>query len=425
MLGNVDFKEAVIWVEMRPGVQEVSVSYGPDTKRLPITKTFSLPAAAPNTAKLLLDGLDLNTAYTYTITAKYGKASEIRQGTFTTRELWQWRKAPPAFSFLAGSCAYFNEPYVDRPGTPYGKDSSIFEVMAKESGSFMVWLGDNWYTREVDFGTPAGLQYRAALTRSYPVLQNFLKAMPHYAIWDDHDYGPDNADMAYPLKNASRGIFERYWCNPSFGQNGQGIYTKLNWHDVDLFLLDDRWFRSNDALPDSVDGAPNANKQMLGTQQMEWLKNALAGSQENPQVNFRIIALGSQVLNPLSSSDCLRHFPAEYAALMRMLEDLKIEGVVFLTGDRHLSEIIEQKRLNAYPLYDVTTSPLTAGPSKWRGNQLNNPYRVAGVDGIQNYARFSVHGEGKTRALTVDFVDQLGKTKTSWTVLKTQLMYEK
>ncbi|TAD90000.1 MAG: alkaline phosphatase family protein [Bacteroidetes bacterium] len=423
MLGHVDFKAASIWVEMAPGVQTVEVVYATALKRLPVSKTFLLPGGNANTAKLDLDGLQLNQTYQYTITAKLGKITDTRKGTFTTRELWQWRKAPPTFQFLAGSCAYFNEPAVDRPGAPYGKDSSIFETMAKDSASFMVWLGDNWYTREVDFGTPSGLQYRASLTRSYPVLQNFLKAMPHYAIWDDHDYGPNNADMAYPLKEASRGIFERYWCNPSFGENGQGIYTKINWHDVDVFLLDDRWFRSNDALPDSINGTPNAEKQMLGAAQLRWLKNALAASQDDRQISFRIIAMGSQVLNPLSSSDCLQHFPTEYAALMRMIEELKVEGVLFLTGDRHLSEIIEQKRTAAYPLYDITTSPLTAGPTKWQGNQVNNPYRIAGVDGAQSYARFKVSGQGKTRALSVEFVDKQGTTQTRWSILKTALQY--
>jgi alkaline phosphatase D len=424
MLGDVDFRSATIWVEAAPEAQTLTVTYRAKPNGAPRTKVF-LTALVGSPAKLVLEGLEMNTAYGYEVLVRAGQRTETRSGSFATRQLWQWRQPPPNFSFLAGSCAYFNEPAADRPGAPYGKDSSIFEVMAREQASFMLWLGDNWYTREVDYGTATGLRYRAAATRSQPVLQNFWKAMPHYAIWDDHDYGPDNADLSYPLKQTSRAIFENYWCNPSFGQQNEGIYTKLNWHDVELFLLDDRWFRSNDALPDSVNGQPNPEKLMLGRQQMTWLKNALAGSQSNPNISFRIIALGSQVLNPLSTSDCLQHFPTEYAALMNMLNALKIEGVVFLTGDRHLSEIIAQERPNAYPLYDVTTSPLTAGPNKWRGAEVQNPARVAGVEGIQSFGRFSVSGEGKKRALTVEFVDKTGVVKSSWSVLKTQLAYPK
>jgi alkaline phosphatase D len=31
--------------------------------------------------------------------------------------------------------------------------------------------------------------------------------MSHYAIWDDHDYGPNNADKSYHLKETSRKVF--------------------------------------------------------------------------------------------------------------------------------------------------------------------------------------------------------------------------
>ena len=68
-------------------------------------------------------------------------------------------QAAPEFSFLAGACSYFNEPIYDRPGKPYGSDSSIFETMAKEKAAFMLWLGmpgtqEKWIiTANGDFGT--------------------------------------------------------------------------------------------------------------------------------------------------------------------------------------------------------------------------------------------------------------------------------
>jgi alkaline phosphatase D len=51
----------------------------------------------------------------------------------------------------------------------------------------------------------------------------------------------------------------------------QDIYS-----DADIFLLDDRTWRSNDNLSDSVDGKPNPIKKMFGDQQIDWLKNSLA-----------------------------------------------------------------------------------------------------------------------------------------------------
>lgn len=190
-----------------------------------------------------IGGLDFNTTYQYMIMVNGVDAGS--GGEFTTKDLWQWRKPVPDFSFLTGSCAYYNEPAFDRkftnmisldqPARPYGGDSSIFEAMARTPAAFMLWLGDNWYTRDVDYNSKWGLWYRASRDRSQPALQHFLKVMPHYAIWDDHDYGPDNANKSYALKEESRKIFSTYWCNPSYGENGQGIYSKITYGDADFF----------------------------------------------------------------------------------------------------------------------------------------------------------------------------------------------
>ena len=153
-----------------------------------------------------------------------------------------------------------------------------------------------------------------------------------------------------------------------------------SWGDVDIFLLDERWWRSADQMQDSVNGKPNPAKKMIGDQQMAWLKNALLSS----AATFKIIAVGSQVLNPVSPYDKWRDFPAEYQEMMDFLSGNKINGVLFLTGDRHHSEIIKTERPGSYPLYDITVSPLTSASHVFGGAEKNNPYRVFGLDQKQN-----------------------------------------
>jgi len=289
--------------------------------------------------------------------------------------------------------------------------------MAKEKADFMLWLGDNWYTREVDYYSEWGLHYRATRDRSLAVLQPFWKAMPHYAIWDDHDYGWNDGDKSYPLKKVSREVFKKVWSNPSYGENGEGVYTKMTWNDIDIFMLDDRWFRNNDRMRDSVDGKPNPGKKMFGDQQMEWLKNALLQSQGNSSISFRIIATGSQVLNQYSPFDCFRHYPVEYNELMNFIKDNNINGVVFLTGDRHHSEIIKTDRMGTYPLYDITSSPLTSGPAKTFGEEIKNPFRVSAEIGEQNYTRISFSGPKINRKMTVEFLGIKGQKLGEWSVM--------
>ena len=283
----------------------------------------------------------------------------------------------------------------------------------------MVWLGDNWYTREADYMSEWGLWYRASHDRSLKVLQPFWKSMPQYAIWDDHDYGPDDSDGTYYLKDASRKLFMSYWCNPSYGENGKGIYTKVSYSDADIFLTDDRYFRSSDDLLDSMDGKPNPDKHFFGRNQLDWLENALV----NSLATFKIIAVGSQVLNPIHDNfECLQHYSWEYQALMRFIAEQKIEGVIFLSGDRHHSEVVKAERANHYTLYDITSSPFTSGVAKVRGIEINSPFRIPNtLVEAQNFSRINITGKKGERLLNVEFIGTKGNKLAEWSVSEKQL----
>ena len=419
MLGQVEIRTAKLWIEVKPGTP-VELWYW-KKGAIASAKKINSPTQNKWFAPLTFDlvGLDMNTTYEYQfITTNKGTKPTKADGEFTTKDLWQHRKPAPDFSFLTGSCAYVNEAIFDRPGDPYGKDSSIFKTMTREKAAFMLWLGDNWYLREADFFDNWGLWYRASHDRSLPVLQPFLKAMPHYAIWDDHDYGPNNADKSYHLKEESRKVFMSYWGNPSYGLNNEGVYTKLSYGDVDLFLMDDRYFRSADFMEPLIDGKPNPEKRMWGAKQMEWLKNALL----NSYAPFKIIVTGSQTLNTLSTQDCLQSYPIEFNELMDFLINERINGVLFLTGDRHHSEVLGYERKNAYTLYDITSSSLTAGVSKVAGKEKDNPARAANtLVEVNNYSRISITGKRQERKFTVEFINTQGQKQGEWSINETDL----
>ena len=419
--GNVGIRTATIWAEVSPAVKKVSVKYISE-KTGSIAKVVFCKTVLGNDfnpVKIVLNGLDFNTTYNYKLFVDDKEITTDFITKFTTQDLWQYRKPAPDFSFLAGSCAYFNDPIFDRPGKPYGGDSSIFETMANTSAAFHVWMGDNWYTREVDFESAWGLNYRASHDRSDKVLQKFMTAMPQYAIWDDHDYGPNDEGKSYILKNESRNIFKNYSLNPTYGEDEKGIYTKINYSDVDLFLTDDRYFRSHDEIPDSVNGMPNVDKSFFGKTQMEWLKNALLFS----KANFKIIVVGSQVMNPLNKNEVMRSYTYEYNELINFIKNQKINGVVFFSGDRHHSEVIKVENLNYYPLYDVTISPYTAGISKVSVEEKISPYRVTGtLVEAQNFGKITVSGDKNNRKLRVDFIGLKGEILGGWEVKASELM---
>jgi alkaline phosphatase D len=421
MLGHTELRTSKVWVELKPNVKGVKLIYNEVANPKATGTAIQSAISNPYTNTVTFELIDLKPASDYVYQLISSDNQTIATGKLRTQSLWQWRTTPPDFSFLAGSCAYFNESPYDRPGRPYGGDSTIFTTMAKEKSDFMLWLGDNWYTREVDYYSGWGLFKRAATDRKIPILQDFWKAMPHYAIWDDHDYGWNDADASYPFKKESRDAFKSYWANPSYGTKEDAVYSKFTWNDVDVFMLDDRWYRSNDNTKDSIGGKVNAEKQMFGKEQIGWLKNALLQSNANGNINFRIIATGSQVLNPASPFDCFRRFPVEYNDFLDFLAENKINGVVFFTGDRHHSEIIKLDRKGAYPLFDITASPLTSGTHSFGGPEKDNPARVLGIDKLQNYARVSFMGKSSDRKMQVEFLGINGELINSWSISQKEL----
>jgi hypothetical protein len=80
-------------------------------------------------------------------------------------------------------------------------------------------------------------------------------------------------------------------------------------------------------------------------------------------------------------NNCLRrtwgNFPSERQRLFRLIRDTRANGVVLLSGDRHLAEMsrlpVDHPDGVGYPLFDVTSSSLNA-PS---GNFTRSKVRFA------------------------------------------------
>ena len=114
----------------------------------------------------------------------------------------------------------------------------------------------------------------------------------------------------------------------------------------------------------------------------------------------------------------MQHFPYEYNELLNFLTQQKVNGVVFLTGDRHHSEVIKMTRPSLYPLYDITVSPYTSGVSKVaKSPEENNPFREANtLIEAQNFAKISFTGKKGERVMNVEFIGLKGEKLGEWSV---------
>jgi alkaline phosphatase D len=402
MLGAIEMRSAKIWLQTT-GEANVQIKYTPTSDKAVAqhSETRQTTQIDGFTCTFDLALLEPATKYNYEILINGQPISVNVPATFTTQPLWQWRNDPPAIKIALGSCAYVGEPVYDRPGKPYGGDYQIFTEIAKAKPDVMLWLGDNYYYREADWFSRAGMIHRASHTRALPEMQQLLATAVNIAIWDDHDYGPNNSDKSWVRKEDALDIFELFWANPTYGFSDMpGITTFYQYGDVEFFMLDNRYHRT-------ANFRRTGKAEIIGAKQMEWLLNALAGS----YAPFKFIVIGGQVLNSSPGSENYMRFAEERNKLLQAIENENIEGVFFLTGDRHFSELAKLKRYKNYPIYELTVSPLTSGAYAGAKKEKNN-YRIdETVVTERNFGILEVTGKRKNRTLTIRIYDNSGKQK--------------
>ncbi len=304
-------------------------------------------------------------------------------------------KSESNFSFLLGSCA-FPFPYKGIKGDNRYK---IFSSMMQEKSDFMVWMGDNVYYLDNEWESYEDMFMKNVSMRLKPEIGEFLKSCPQYAIWDDHDFGPNNSDGSFENKKQSLAVFKDFWPNSSFGsEKANGVFHHFSYEDADFFMLDTRY--------NKVDG-----ETMFGDQQMEWLKKKLLAS----RANFKFIVTGSQMLADRKKGENLGNIPEEKEELLFYIRKKNISGVVFLNGDRHYTELNYFYRGGDYSLHEFTCSPLTsiANPTP----NLKNPLRIKKtLVRKRNYGKITISGQGVERKCKLEVFDSEGNMEWSYSI---------
>ena len=399
MIGYVEHREVLLWMEVAPDVKSVIVEYWKAGSAKKQKQVFNLEGSRYyQPVKLSIGNLEMGTTYNYSVLINGKEVKRDFPLAFTTKKLWEYRTDPPDFSFLFGSCAYINDSTYDRPGAPYGQSLQIYESMYRQPSDFTLWVGDNVYLRPADWSSQYGISYRYHYNRKTPALQPLLASRPNYATWDDHDYGPNDSDKYYELKDETRKTFSNYWGNKSYGENGKGIYSKFTWSDAEFFLVDNRYFRTSKYIADSINGALNLDKDYLGEEQMKWL----LGSLLNSDAKFKFIVTGSQFVSPVNDFENWRQFKEEWHQLINFIVEHKINGVIFLSGDRHFTEVNKLPVEGFYPIYDITSSPLSSRPYSGvkTSEEAINPLRVENtLVAEQNFIKVSIKGDRRNRVI--------------------------
>ncbi|MGH7127599.1 MAG: alkaline phosphatase D family protein, partial [Planctomycetaceae bacterium] len=145
------------------------------------------------------------------------------------------RAEEPLSKIAFGSCA--------RQGRP----QPIWEAIVETEPEVFLFIGDNIYGDTTDM---AELKAKWEMLGSEPGYQKLKETCPILAVWDDHDYGANDAGREYPKKRESQQIFVDFFEDPADSPRRQreGVYLAKTFGPegkrVQIILLDTRYFRS-------------------------------------------------------------------------------------------------------------------------------------------------------------------------------------
>lgn len=406
MLGYTEMREVMIWLQTTTP-KPVHIKYYIDGKP---ERKWSTDVKIPKkedyyTLKFVADSVEPGKKYIYEVYVEKKNQKFPYELFFRTQIDWAHKTPAPDFKLVAGSCVFNNDKPFDRPGEPYGGENFIFNEIYKCKPDIMMWLGDNTYLRPADWGSRTGILKRYTYDRGMPEIQPLLASTHHYAIWDDHDFGPNDASYSYSKRHLALEAFKLFWPNPDNGGfPWAGITNNFTYADAEFFMLDNRWNRTERR----VDGSGH----ILGIEQEDWLIDALKAS----RANFKIVCVGGQFLNSLRVFENHSQYAIERQRILQRINNDNISGVVFLTGDRHFSEISTFQLPNGARIWDVTTSPMTSSPFLNASTEYNQNRVPGSLLTERSFAEIEFKGVANERQMVVKFINNKGGVKFQYSI---------
>lgn len=302
----------------------------------------------------------------------------------------------------------------------------IWDAVNEFQPQLFVFLGDNIYADTEDMDV---MRAKYQLLNDQPGLKQLRRTCQVLGTWDDHDFGVNDGGREYPKKRESQQVFLDFFRVPQDDprRKQEGVYSAQLFGPpgkrLQLILLDSRYFRSplksgftpgepgegyrGKYLPETD---PEAT--MLGETQWKWLE-----AQLKEPADVRLIGSSVQVIADEHGSEMWGNFPLERKRLLNLIKTTQAQGVILLSGDRHLAEI---SRLPAdhplgvgYPLYDITSTSLNAPSGNFTkagvrfANEINS-YRVGLTYFDVNFGSIAIDWEQSDPVIRAQIRDEKG-----------------
>ena len=263
-------------------------------------------------ARFDVTGLTAATRYHFAVEAD-GELDLVRSGSFKTHPA----AGPASFTFGFASCMRV------------GANGAVFDTIREIRPDFFIHMGDFHYGN-IGENSPAKFRELLDFQLSGMALSAMLREVPIAYVWDDHDYGSNNADATSPSRPAALQVYREYVPHYPLASDDSPIYQAFTVGRVRFILTDTRSARSPSANVD------DANKTMLGDEQKAWFKQELAAANG---VYPLVIWVNSVpwIAEALPGGDSWGGYTTERTELADYIaEHLDDSQLLMLSGDAHM-----------------------------------------------------------------------------------------
>lgn len=350
-------------------------------------RSASVTMVGQPTARLYLSGLETDTEYRFVVEVDGEADSGRGQGSFTTAPA-----GASSFHFAFSSCARTDS------------NGAVFDAIAGEDPLFFLLLGDIHYAN-LESSDPT--DHRTALTRQLtrPGQAALYRQVPIAYVWDDHDYGPNDADATSPTRPAARQAYREMVPHYDLVEEGDSaIHQAFTVGRVRFILTDSRSERT-DAT-------------MLGAQQLEWLIEEVTAASET----HALVVWGNAVPwigNSTEGGDNWNGYASERGQIADAMAEADVQNLLMLSGDAHMVAFDDGTNSD-YSTDKVGGFPIMhAAPLDRRGNEKGGPYSHPTFPGSGQYGTVEVVDEGGDEIL----VRLTGRTSDGETLMAEELSF--
>jgi membrane-associated phospholipid phosphatase len=363
--GGVTTTGATVVAQLVPDARRARLVLQPEAAGRSRTTPYAA-ATRDNVVRLAVDGLTPDTGYRYAIEVDGVVDGSRGVGRFRTMP-----EGPSSFTVAFGACART------------GSNGAVFDAIAELQPLLYVATGDLHYGNpdRNDVALFGGL-YRRVLTA--PAQAALYRSVPVAYVWDDHDYGPNDADATASSRPAARAAYRSYVPHYPLPDGEDGaIYQAFSVGRVRFVVTDTRSERTADS--------------MLGAQQLAWLERELVTA---GRTHALVVWVNPDpwIATADPEADNWGGYPDERRRIADVIAEAGIRNLVMVSGDAHMVAIDDGTNT------DYRTDRSAGGPAGFPllhaaaldrpGSRKGGPYSEGAFPGAGQFGTLTVTDDG-------------------------------